>query len=412
MDCQAFKVVTGSDVGPSQTMADERFSLNDDEISQSFVLQPVKDILQDAPLECLSDKCIEKLGRILDFERPVGVGGNYLDLASRLFPDESNDSLKSNLRQRRHPTVYLIKKFCKENLQQATTFKLAEALFAMGRLDAIEDILVSLQKQGTKGRENMFGSYNTKEVMLTLRKRILTSPDAVSHLSVGTGISPESYDTEDSVSTYTVNSEYRVLTRPNYQSRPRSFSSRHDASKVESSNVVFVACASDEIQLCKWLVQWLRKKGFDAQCIDTAKLEYTSHPYQYISNLLMKASNVIIICSPRYKDVVSDYENGIEFDEHDLAVRTVFYAMLDEFYDSGGYSCRYIPLLKPGTSRSCVVNPLRWTNAVSLEKKNKKLQQEFIRRLCKKEKYILEPIGPKPKIEPKRISGNQTGLRM
>ena len=95
--------------------------------------------------------------------------------------------------------------------------------------------------------------------------------------------------------------------------------------------------------------------------------------------------------------------------EHDLAVRTVFYAMLDEFYDSGGYSCRYIPLLKPGTSRSCVVNPLRWTNAVSLEKKNKKLQQEFIRRLCKKEKYILEPIGPKPKIEPKRISGNQTG---
>jgi len=64
MDCQAFKVVTGSDVGPSQTMADERFSLNDDEISQSFVLQPVKDILQDAPLECLSDKCIEKLGLI------------------------------------------------------------------------------------------------------------------------------------------------------------------------------------------------------------------------------------------------------------------------------------------------------------------------------------------------------------
>ena len=86
---------------------------------------------------------------------------------------------------------------------------------------------------------------------------------------------------------------------------------------MESSNVVFVACASDEIQLCKWLVQWLRKKGFDAQCIDTAKLEYTSHPYQYISNLLMKASNVIIICSPRYKDVVSDYENGIEFDGKD-----------------------------------------------------------------------------------------------
>ena len=86
---------------------------------------------------------------------------------------------------------------------------------------------------------------------------------------------------------------------------------------MESSNVVFVACASDEMLLCKWLVKWLRKKGFDAQCIDTEKLEYASHPYQYISSLLMKASNVIIICSPRYKDVVSDCENDIEFDGRD-----------------------------------------------------------------------------------------------
>ena len=148
MDNQAFKVVADSDAGPSRTMAAEGFSPNDDEISQSFVLQPIKDILQDAPLECLSDKCIGNLGRAFDFERPVGLGGNYLDLASRLFPAESNDSLKSNLRQRKHPTTYLIKKYCKENLQQATVFKLAEALLGMKRLDVIEDILLSLKKQG------------------------------------------------------------------------------------------------------------------------------------------------------------------------------------------------------------------------------------------------------------------------
>ena len=92
----------------------------------------------------------------------------------------------------------------------------------------------------------MFGSYDPKEVMLTIRKRILTNPDTVSHLSVGTRISSESRDTEDSVSTYTVNSEYRVLTKPNYQSRPKSFSS-----KFVISSILLVATRRYERDFCK-----------------------------------------------------------------------------------------------------------------------------------------------------------------
>ena len=147
---QPSNVVVEGDIGPSQTMADDGFNVsgNDDKYSQSLGLQPIKDRLEHISLECLSEKCIANLGHKLDFERPVGMGGNYLDLASRLFPEKSNDSLKSKLRQRKHPTTYLIKKFCKEKRQQATVFKMIEALFGMRRLDAIEDILHTFEGEG------------------------------------------------------------------------------------------------------------------------------------------------------------------------------------------------------------------------------------------------------------------------
>ena len=83
--------------------------------------------------------------------------------------------------------------------------------------------------------------------------------------------------------------------------------------------------------------------------------------------------------------------------------------MCHEFFTSGGHSGRYIPLLKPGTPRSCVVNPLSWTSAVVFEKDNKEKREAFLRRLCKEERYILGPIGPRPKIKPKLITGNISG---
>jgi len=410
---QPSNVVVEGDIGPSQTMADDGLNVsgNDDEFPQSFALQPIKDRLQDTLLECLSEKCISNLGHKLDFERPVGMGGNYLDLASRLYPEKSNDTLKSNLRKRNHPTTYLIKKFCKEKRQQATVFKLVEALFGMRRLDAIEDILHTFESEGKDGRKNRNGSFKAKTLLEILRKHTVKDPDAVSQLSVGTRVSSESWNTEDSVSTYAMDFDYQFPVKSNYQSRPKSFSTPQDNNKKESSDVIFVACASDEIQLCIRLVQWLRNKGFDAQCIDTEKLECTQHPHQYVTNLVLKARSVIIICSPRYRDVVSDCENGIEFDGHDLAIRTVFFTMCHEFFTSGGHSGRYIPLLKPGTSRSCVVNPLSWTSAVVFEKDNKEKREAFIRRLCKEERYILGPIGPRPKIKPKLITGNISDLR-
>ena len=61
-------------------------------------------------------------------------------------------------------------------------------------------------------------------------------------------------------------------------------------------------------------VQWLRKKGFDARCIETGKLEYASNPYQYVNELIQQALRIIIVCSPRYKEVVSNSDIIKELD--------------------------------------------------------------------------------------------------
>ena len=69
---------------------------------------------------------------------------------------------------------------------------------------------------------------------------------------------------------------------------------------------MFVVSASDEVRLCVNLVHWLRKKGFDASCVEVGQLECVSHPFQYVNSLLQKAGNIIVVCSPKYKEVVSD----------------------------------------------------------------------------------------------------------
>ena len=138
------------DARPSDNMDEFEGNLNDneDEVSKLYALQPIKERLQDKPLSSLPEKCVVLLGEKLDIERPVGLAGNYLDLASRLFPDKTNESLKFNLRKRKYPTSHLIQKYCKTKGQQATVFKLVEALYEMRRLDAIQTILQSFESQG------------------------------------------------------------------------------------------------------------------------------------------------------------------------------------------------------------------------------------------------------------------------
>ena len=148
---EALNGVVEADLRPSQTMIeDEEVDINgdDDEIANVMALQPIKDRLQDILLSSLDKKCLTSLGKKLDVDRPVGLGRNYLELASRLFPEKSNDSLHSDLRNIPHPTSFLIQKFCKEKGQQATVFTLVEALFGMRRLDAIQDILHAFEKKG------------------------------------------------------------------------------------------------------------------------------------------------------------------------------------------------------------------------------------------------------------------------
>ena len=144
--------VVEAELWPSQTFTMEDDggigNSNDDEFSSAFALQPIRDRLQEMPLSNLDENCMRIIGMKLDIERPVGLGGNYLDLASRLFPEKSNDSLKSDLRRRKCPTSHIIKKYRKEKGQQATVVKMIEALFKMRRLDVIQDVLNALENQG------------------------------------------------------------------------------------------------------------------------------------------------------------------------------------------------------------------------------------------------------------------------
>ena len=79
--------------------------------------------------------------------------------------------------------------------------------------------------------------------------------------------------------------------------------------KQPDPNAIFVVSASDETQLCVMLVHWLRKKGFDATCVETGNMEQGSSPFQYVERWCKNASMVIVVCSPKFKEVVSDEIN-------------------------------------------------------------------------------------------------------
>lgn len=146
---QALNGVVGADLRPNETMnEDEEVDINgdDDEVANAWALQPIKNRLQDIPLSSLDEKCLSTLRKKLDIDRPEGR--NYLELASRLFPEKSYDSLLYDVRKMPSPTSYLVRKLCKEKGQQATVFTLVEALFGMGRFDAIQDILRSFESNG------------------------------------------------------------------------------------------------------------------------------------------------------------------------------------------------------------------------------------------------------------------------
>ena len=83
--------------------------------------------------------------------------------------------------------------------------------------------------------------------------------------------------------------------------------------------------------------------------------------------------------------------------------------MSQEIFKAGGYSPKYIPVLQQGTQMTCIPRPLTSSMACVFGAKDKESRQELLRRLSKKEKYQLVPVGPKPIIKTKVITGDIFG---
>ena len=132
-----------------QSEMDDKELYYDTDFQSRRDLVPIREFLDDALLSNFSDKCRKKLGKLLDIERPSGMGKNYLELAARLFPDENFESLRYYLRKSKNPTAFILLKYQKESKGQAKLFDLVEALYLMKRLDAIEIVLTAYS--GTKG---------------------------------------------------------------------------------------------------------------------------------------------------------------------------------------------------------------------------------------------------------------------
>ena len=61
--------------------------------------------------------------------------------------------------------------------------------------------------------------------------------------------------------------------------------------------------AQDQTTFGMQLEEWLRKKGFAARCIE--KYDFIDKPYKWFYETMHFASNVIVICSPQYMEIVS-----------------------------------------------------------------------------------------------------------
>lgn len=96
---------------------------------------------------------------------------------------------------------------------------------------------------------------------------------------------------------------------------------------------------------------------------------------------------------------------------YDLSIKQVHNTLCKNFFESGGHNTKYIPLIKPDTSHSCVPSPFSWTMASVFEPNDKEKKKAFCRRLAGEEKYKLGPVGQRPVIKPKLITGNLSGWR-
>lgn len=123
----------------------DEFDKQDGEFEIGFgyqdTLRSLKEYCGEISVSILNQKQRNKLGQLLDRERPAGIGGDCLDLASRLFPHKCNDELLLKISKQKKPTAHVLDKFCKDMGPQATIFTLIDAFVSMKRLDVVQILL-------------------------------------------------------------------------------------------------------------------------------------------------------------------------------------------------------------------------------------------------------------------------------
>ncbi len=100
--------------------------------------------LKSLSIKKLTQEQRKSLGSLLDCKQPLG--GDYEGLAGHLFPGLNQYDL-ARLEKERSPTVYLLKKYEKEN-PQANLFRLVEISLEMRRLDVIKELLEDAKGEG------------------------------------------------------------------------------------------------------------------------------------------------------------------------------------------------------------------------------------------------------------------------
>ena len=151
LDCESMTMGPNDaegDIEPNGTLGQADFDELDKQdgefeirLGHQETLRLLKEYCGEIPVSILNQKQRNKLGELLDRERPAGIGRDYLDLASRLFPQKCNDELVPRISKQKKPTAYLLDKFCKDMGPQATMFALTDVFISMRRLDVVQILL-------------------------------------------------------------------------------------------------------------------------------------------------------------------------------------------------------------------------------------------------------------------------------
>eukprot|EP00794_Sanderia_malayensis_P018172 gene18172-19986_t len=407
---------------------------NEDEITPQFV--PVKNALQgflalsddsfddlievldSMKISSLTQKDRKSLGNLLDRRGPFER--DYVGLASSLFPELISDKL-FKIEKQKSPTAYLLKKYENEKKDQATLLRLVEIAFAMPRLDVVKLLVNVAQGKG------QIGEYSTKKqgFMKQLKRKIFKDDDTISIGSVRSSASSLSLSSiasyQSQMSLCSVESHHffaveKPVFEGNFAEREQIYQNCNDLNSKKLSvkaqhPFVFIVSASDETANTTRLVKWLTNKGVHASSIETNYNEFKENSPNFINRQLERADNVLIICSQRLK-MILDHKSGDLFTKDDLAdvqvMQYVLQYMNNQIFCDLSKKSKYIPLVAEKEmilSGKASIIPMPLNSAEAYYFQNSDSRQDLLRRIFKREKFKLPPVGNRPVLKQNVITG-------